>query len=225
VRRSFQGLALVVVAFLMVQLSVWLSWVFSIRPDLEATARADRLRVSVVSPLPLPEDERWPQLVGPGIVLRVPPAPRPLPACDAGCRFDLELGVLTVFDRGPEQSVSRLHDLLVPDAGDVRLLRPFWKNWRTITALARRVEISDHGLDSARFRTRWVHGVVTHLRNQQVDRFVIYAFDAAGHSAPTVALSRVAEDTMRRVLGSLNIVPRLAPAPGGGVLPHSPGAP
>ena len=118
------------------------------------------------------------------------------------CRVALEGGSLTF--QGPRAESYRETVLIyAPDAGDVAFSRAPWRNWRSVVALAGRVESSEEPPETFRFRTPGGRGVVVRHSNRGVERYVAYTYPPRGDAGFVLALSRAPRLTLLAILSSV----------------------
>ncbi len=201
--------ALVILLFLAAGLHVSpvVFWRFSLEPELARGANADRLRAQTIRDLPrAPAD--WSTLAVRGVSVRAPIRDDQLAECSTctgGCALALDEGRLTVFDDEPWADADVSFDWLAPDSRDVSLWRSAWANWRTIQALTGRTRMPGGMPLTYRFEVDGWHGVVSPFLSRGVQRYVVYAYAPDGAPAPTLGLSRVSEDVLHRVIGSIGL--------------------
>ncbi len=197
-RLALFGVALV----LALHLALLAAWHWEILPSLETAPNAHRLHTPSLEVLPSPAP--WAGLRVDGLVLRAPilaPEAAPCDACVMGCILPLDGGRLTVFDVERNESYGETIRLLAPDVRDVSPLRPPWRNWEAIQAIATRVAIGNELPPTARFENPGSQGVVSFFSDHGVERYVIYAYARDGSSARAFALSGTDRETLLRVLG------------------------
>lgn len=188
-------------------LAILVSWHLSIEPDLEGARHADRLDAETVDAFPQPGDD-WRELDLQRLRVRAPlaDAGADLEAlCADGCRLPMQPGTLAIFDAHRVESYDHTIHLLAPDRGDVRLVNAPWRNWAAIRALARRISVPNPLPPSVRYEAPGSRGVVTYFSNNDVERWVVYAYGEAGRNGLVVAVTGAPRELFLAVLGSIQV--------------------
>jgi hypothetical protein len=183
------------------------AWIFSIEPELAAAPHAERLEVDRIEAFP-PSPGDWSTLALAGLRLRAPLRGSVADLerrCAAGCRLPLQQGTLTLFDAPRTESYDHTLRLLAPDRRDVSPWSPPWRNWGAIRALAERISVPNVLPPSVRYAAPRSRGVVTYFDNNDVERWVIYAYARHARASRVLAVSNAARETFRAILGSVII--------------------
>ena len=214
-RTWLRRAALVALTMLAVLVAAWHAspvalWHGRFAAQLAREGDAARLRSPTWSALP-PPPRAWAELRIGAIALRAPLALEALPACGrcaGACRLPLDnRGTLAILDEPPPAGHGEVYDQFAPDAGDISLARPVWRNWRTIDALTDRVRSGSVPTRSFRFEAAESRGVVSQYRVDGVDRWVIYPYSRGGTAARVVGVAGLGRERFEGLLGSLRVEP------------------
>ena len=181
------------------------AWMLSIEPELAASPRGERLRVDRIEGFPSPP-AGWPTLVLGGLRLRAPldgSVADLEQRCAGGCQLPLQRGTFTLFGERRTESYDQTLLLLAPDRSDVSPWRPPWRNWGAIRALADRISVPNALPPTVRYVAPGSRGVVTYYDNNDVERWVVYAYARHGRASRVIAISKAPRETFRAMLGSV----------------------
>jgi hypothetical protein len=183
-------------------------WWLKIGPDLEGEPNAARLEVPVIREFPAPPSS-WTRLEVGNIAFVAPLLERSTRPCQSGtalCFLQLEEGTLSIFPSNYLESYQQLVNLRAPDRRDLSIFRSARENWRTIEALRIRVLSSRASLDSFRFSSPGVKGVVARTERDGRQRFVVAAYDHEERSSRGLGVAAVSEPVFVQILGSLEFL-------------------
>ena len=184
-----------------------LVWHLDVGPRLEGHANAARMEVETRTSVSEPPTD-WTRLEVDNLTLHVPILAEYLERCETcigECRLEIEGGAITVYEPRIPETYEEALDTVAPDAGEISLARPAWRNWATIEALTEIVENENNPMGALRFDTPKSRGVVIVLPAAAYRRYVIYAYSPEGDPARVVRIATSREADVMRVLESLAV--------------------